>query len=260
MKAKSKNKFSVSGGRIPNKTAKGKATVIASALNVRCWTDKHSDLTKFSPLMKGDVVTLCDAKLSDNGKPWYYIRYGEHYGFVNGAYLKELNSHREKFLAKLKTYSDYIKEHPKNFHREYESEMVSFTKAKNRVKAGKKVGITCVVPIRWALYSMKITREDGKALIVGQDGTFRASYSGKVKKYLTRLTGINKKAKDVALKPGDIIAWKGKTHTCVWSGNKLLMYDGGRSAEARGYKTGILLDYTEVYKNEKISEILRWKD
>ena len=260
MKAKSKNKFSVSGGRIPNKTAKGKATVIASALNVRCWTDKHSDLTKFSPLMKGDVVTLCDAKLSDDGKPWYYIRYGEHYGFVNGAYLKELNSHREKFLAKLKTYSDYIKEHPKNFHREYESEMVSFTKAKNRVKAGKKVGITCVVPIRWALYSMKITREYGKALIVGQDGTFRASYSGKVKKYLTRLTGINKKAKDVALKPGDIIAWKGKTHTCVWSGNKLLMYDGGRSAEARGYKTGILLDYTEVYKNEKISEILRWKD
>ena len=260
MNPRSKTTFCISGGRIPNKVGKGKAVVTASALNVRCWTDKHSDLTKFSPLIKGDVVTLCDAKLSDDGKPWYYIRHGEHYGFVNGNYIKELDSHRASFLAKLRTYSDYIKEHPKSFHREYDSDMISFTKAKNTVKKGKKVGITCVVPIRWALYAMKITRADGKALIVGEDGTFRASYSGKVKTYLTRLTGINKKAKDVTLKPGDIIAWKGKTHTCVWSGDKLLMFDGGRSAYERGYKTGILLDYTEVYKNEKISEILRWKD
>ena len=260
MNPKSKKVFCVSGSKIPNKTRKGKAVVTASALNVRCWPGQSSALTKFSPVVLGQEVDLCDAKLSEDGKPWFYIRHDGHYGFASGYYLRELISHRQTFINKLGLYSDYIKAHPKNFHREYDSDLTTFAKAKARVKAGKKVGITCVVPIRWALDAMKIKRADGKSLIVATKGTFDGQFNGNIPKYLKWIKGVNKKVRDADLRDGDIVCFKGKTHTCVYSGRKWWMFDGGRSAQDRYYFTGILLDYTDVYKGEKISEILRWKD
>ena len=62
------------------------------------------------------------------------------------------------------------------------------------------------------------------------------------------------------LKPGDIIAFKGRTHTVVYSGIGYKVYEGGHAALRAKFKNGILLDYSKVllYRGKKISSVLRW--
>lgn len=63
------------------------------------------------------------------------------------------------------------------------------------------------------------------------------------------------------LKPGDIIAFKGRTHTVAYSGTGYKVYEGGHVALWKKFKNGILLDYSKVlrYKGKKISSVLRWR-
>lgn len=63
------------------------------------------------------------------------------------------------------------------------------------------------------------------------------------------------------LKPGDIIAFKGRTHTVAYSGIGYKVYEGGSYALRKKFKDGILLDYSKYarYKVRKISQVLRWK-
>ena len=63
------------------------------------------------------------------------------------------------------------------------------------------------------------------------------------------------------LKPGDIIAFKGRTHTVAYSGIRYKVYEGGSAALRSKLKNGILLDYSKVltYRSRKISCVLRWK-
>lgn len=63
------------------------------------------------------------------------------------------------------------------------------------------------------------------------------------------------------LKPGDIIAFKGRTHTVAYSGMGYKVYEGGHAALRKKFKNGILMDYSKVllYKGKKISMVLRWR-
>lgn len=164
---------------------------------------------------------------------------------------------REKFLGRLQKYNPVLKKYGKQLHYSWDDSEPSFAKAEARLKAGKKTGLTCVVPCRWALSDTGISPSGFWA----QDGSFKACYKGDIKKHLERITagsviGLTiKQAVDKGLlKPGDIIAYKGKTHTFVYSGDRYFVYDGGRY---RSYVDhGILFDYKS--RTEKISEILRW--
>ena len=185
--------------------------------------------------------------------------------------VKVISTPRIRFLAYLDLYNSYIKANGKYFKRQYDISVNKFSKARKKVEAKQVVGITCVVPIRWALREIGIKRGDGSHLINAYEGTFSKynCYSGDVVNHFKLITSggaVGKSFKDAVdkklLVAGDIITFKGRTHTFVYSGVGYKCYDGGQAAEIKGYsKVGITVDYTTVgsYKKVPISEILRWK-
>ena len=171
----------------------------------------------------------------------------------------ETYPHLEKFLGRLQTYNPILKKYGKKLYYSWDDSEPTFAKAKALLEAGKETGLTCVVPCRWALKDIGIDPTG----FYGDDGTFKSCYKGDIKKHMKRITSDGPIGKTVAqavksklLQPGDIIAYKGKTHTFVFSGERCKVYDGGHSAEYP--KVGVLVDYSS--RKEKISEILRWKD
>lgn len=148
------------------------------------------------------------------------------------------------------------------FYYSYTAAETDFYKALAKVAKGIKSGVTCVVPTRWA---MKILGIDPSGFY-GELGKF-TKFTDAMKKYLTHITtgdAIGKTVKQAVdkklLQMGDILVFEGRTHTVTYTGNGYLVFDGGSAAESRGYnKVGIILDYSVVDKNYRISGIARWK-
>ena len=173
--------------------------------------------------------------------------------------VSEVYPMREKFLGRLQTYQPVLKKYGKQLVYSFPSAETTFEKAKAKLKAGKKTGITCVVPCRWALRDIGIEH----AGFYAQDGTFKHCYNKDLARHTKRITSgsaIGKTIKEAVdeklLKPGDILCFKNKTHTFVYSGDRYYVYDGGRSADWP--KDGILVNYSKHHASDKISEILRW--
>lgn len=169
-----------------------------------------------------------------------------------------------KFLAALQAEHKFIKAHGKKFFYSSAKSKKTFAAAKKTVLAGKKTGITCVVPTRWGLRTVGIDASG----FYGKSGHI-TGYKKSMSKYLKRIKsgkpiGMTlKKAVDKGLlHPGDILCFAGLTHTVTYTGKGYLVFDGGGAAQSRGYQNvGITLDYSKVgaYKAKKISEIVRWK-
>lgn len=262
LEATSKKVFAVSNSGTPNKKTRFKAKVMAKSLNVREWADSESELCSFSPLPYGKVVNVCDALLSPDKKTWYYIKVGGKYGFVNAGFVDQLD--RDRVIVLLKTYSKYIKTNARFFHRAYDGDLTTFEKAKRLINAKKRAGITCVVPLRWALAEMGLKTSLGKSLISGVDGHFGSCWSGSIKTHLNKITAGDAVGKTVRqavdsglLQKGDIICYKNHTHTSTYSGSGYYFYEGGSQCAKINYVTGIKIDYKNY--PYKISEILRWK-
>lgn len=267
--ANSRKTFKMSKSASPNKTSLFVGVVTPEALNVREWAGKNNKAVSFSPIKRGTKVKVCDAILAPDQQTWYYIKVGQKYGFVNADYIKAVPAKAMIVLTYLNIYHKYIKAHSTKFYNKYDPDMISFAKAKKRINAGKKVGLTCVVPLRWALYEMGIKNGSGDSLISAPDGSFKKYYTGDVKKYLTRITSgkaVGKTIKQAIdaglLMDGDIVCYKDITHTSTYSGSGYKFYEGGGQCVKDGsYPNGVLMDYSKnYYKNKKISEILRWKE
>ena len=175
------------------------------------------------------------------------------------------------FVNYLESYHQYIKKNYLYFVRDYDSSIKTFEDVKARILEKQVVGITCVVPTRWALAAMQIRRADNKSLISGDEGSFIKHYTGDVVTNLRLITsgkpvGMTlKEAVDTGLlRKGDIFAYKDRTHTFVYSGKGYYVYEGGSSCTRGGhYPDGIKMDYsTNFYgrNNFKISQILRWRE
>ena len=173
----------------------------------------------------------------------------------------------EKLIQYLEQYHTYIKSNSNHFINKYDKNMTCIAKAKKTVENGGEVGITCVVPTRWALYEMGITGRGGKALISAPNGSFKAYYVGKVKDYFDRITKgepvgltVAEAAQKKLIQKGDILAFENLTHIAVFSGDGCIMYEGGGGCVKDGhYPNGIKKDYKDIYKDRHISEVLRWK-
>ena len=263
--ATSKTKFKQSGTNSPSKKEVFKGVTTKQA-RVRLWAGKTNGECSFSPLKKGAVVSVCDAVLSAAGNTWYYIKTSDgHYGFIFAGSVKSVSKNAIRFIGYLNNYHHYVKDNSRWFFYKFMSEVDSFKKAQDRIADKKKVGMTCLVPMAWALRAMGIRRADGKIWVSGNEGSFKSHYTGGVKKYLTRVTSggaIGKTVKEAVdaglLKPGDFIAFKNKTHTAAYTGDGYVVFDGGHNSMKDGKYTGIRANY-QNYKH-KISEILRWKE
>lgn len=265
IEATSKTKFKQSGKTSPRIKEVFKART-KKKVTVRMWAGKDKAECGFSPLDKDTIVSVCDAILSNAGHTWYYIKTSEgHYGFVYADSMQGVSEHALRFLGYLANYHRYIKSNGRWFFYKFMSDITSFSKAKSRIEKRQKVGITCLVPIAWALNAMGIKRADGKPWVSGNFGSFKSHYTGAVTKYLKRVTNgkavgktVEKAVDDNLLKPGDILAFKDKTHTVAYSGKGYTVYEGGHQAMQDGKYTGIKVSYKD-YKHP-ISEILRWKE
>lgn len=168
----------------------------------------------------------------------------------------------DRMISDLEVYNKYIKENYKKFVNNYDPEMTTFEKAKAKKN---NVGLTCVVPLRWALAEMGIKNGNGKSLISAPDGSFGKYYTGAVKNYFTRIVTAKHVGMTIIeaidgglLKKGDIVCYRGITHTSVYSGKGYKFYEGG--GQCGDYSNGVLLDYSKnYYKDKKIAEVLRWK-
>lgn len=174
----------------------------------------------------------------------------------------------KKLLSLLSSYHTFIKEHHTSFINKYDGKITTFDIAKDRIAKGEKVGITCVVPLRWALSELGIKQSSGKALISAPNGSFATYYTGDVKTYFNRITTGGPIGKTVVeaintglLVEGDIVCYENLTHTSVFSGIGYKFYEGGGVCAKDDYKGGVLLDYSKNwYKSRKIAEVLRFKD
>ena len=266
IKGNSKTKFYKSKTTDPNKKSLFKGYVTADSLNVRTWAGANHDQCKFSPLKKGAIVSVCDALLSNDNKTWYYIETGGHYGFVSATYITSVSEKAIKFVSLMQTYHNYVKAHGKKFKYQFQSSMSTFEKVKAAINAGKKVGITCLVPASWGLAAMGIKRSDGKARVSGENGSFKKHYTGGIKTNFDRITKggpIGKTCKGAIdkglLLPGDFCAFKGRTHTFVYSGEGYIFYEGGHAAMKDGVYTGTRVDYSKKNAKGVLNEVLRWK-
>ena len=176
---------------------------------------------------------------------------------------KEIFKKRDAFLKYLHEFHPTLKKYGKQLHYSYKDAQSTFEKAVALLKKGKKTGLTCVVPCRWAMKEVGISPSG----FYGKNGSFSHCYKDDVKTHLTRITskepiGLTvKKAVDKGLlHPGDIIAFQKSTHTFVYTGEKYLVFDGGHAAIVNEVYTGIVVDYSVRNATRKISEILRWKD
>lgn len=261
----SSKKFVVSKTDMPNRLEKFPAIITSKTAKVREWAGAENKETSLSPLKRGAKISVCDAILSKSGNVWYYVKCGKKYGFVSVIHIASTSTKAMKFIECLERYHVYVRDNNRWFMYKFMYEIDSFTKAKNRVADRKKVGITCLVPIAWALHALGIKRKDGISRVSGEFGSFKSHYTGDVAVYLERITSggaigltIKSAVDNGLLKPGDIIAFKGKTHTFAYSGDGYVMYEGGHSAMKNGKYTGIRVFYEN--RDERISEILRWKE
>lgn len=71
-----------------NDTEKWKGYMTDSA-KVRKWAGTSYDECSFSPLKKGDVVSVLDIVKASKGADWYYIRFNGKTGFVHSKYISQ---------------------------------------------------------------------------------------------------------------------------------------------------------------------------
>ena len=72
-----------------NETEKYSGVVTADELNVRKMGGTAYGLCTFSPLHKGDVVSVCDDVKDSAGDTWYFIKYNGKFGFVHSSYIQK---------------------------------------------------------------------------------------------------------------------------------------------------------------------------
>lgn len=167
-------------------------------------------------------------------------------------------SNKDKFMENLKAENTFIKANGSYF-KYGQTDSKTWKDLEASVKAKKKVELNCVFPTVYAMRTMGI-----ESKIYVKDGKFN-NVTDKIKEYLTLSTSGKcvgytvKQAVDKGLlKEGDIIGFKGYTHTVTYYGG-YEVYDGGSISEKNGYEYGILQDYSKHYKDAKISCVLRWK-
>ena len=165
------------------------------------------------------------------------------------------------YIAIQKIYHQGYKKYGKYFFYSFPKSESTYDKALNKVRNNKKTGSTCVVPARWGLIDMGLS---SKGFYV-KNGKFQA-YTNK-NAYWTLITKggpvgmtFTNAVKKKKLKKGDLIAFKDRTHTIIYSGDGYYVYEGGAIPNRLGYnKVGIKIDYRKYYKKDKISQVIRWK-
>lgn len=167
-----------------------------------------------------------------------------------------------KFLQCLATYNTYVKEHSShNSNPHMHKDGNDYAKTFSQFKKNGRTA--CCAPLNWALVDMRIKTATSGNVWFGSGHW--SSYSSALKARTTKITSgkvigmtIGEAEKKKLLQPGDIIGVDASyAHTIAYLGGGKC-YDGGGKAESKGYKNGIVVDYSHA--GDKIGQIIRWKN
>lgn len=86
---------STSSSSTLNTTEKWKGVINASA-PVRTWAGTKYNECSFSPLKKGDEVSVLDTVKASKGADWYYIKYNGKTGFTHSKYVSTSSSNAQE--------------------------------------------------------------------------------------------------------------------------------------------------------------------
>lgn len=150
-------------------------------------------------------------------------------------------TYKSNFFTALNTQADQIK---KDGNWKYAQSTTGYTF--DSARAGKRTG-NCAHYVNWALRKAKMLPakgwfylKDGGAIAYQGTAEQKAEMEKYIKKFFT-IKKVNGTLKTLDLKKGDILGFKGMTHTCVYDSydatkKKYLMWDGGSAANVNGIK------------------------
>lgn len=184
--------------------------------------------------------------------------------FKKGKLIKKITikitkTNSQKFVGYLNEIDKTFNKYGTQIVYNYDKAPKTYAEAKKKLGNGKKIGSTCVVPIKWALRLLGMN-PDG---FYGKDGKF-VGFDVDMKKKLAKISGKGYTIKQAVdkkyIKAGDICVFKNKTHTFAYTGQGYLFFDGGHASMSGNKFTGIIANYNKnYYQNLKLAYILRWK-
>ena len=173
--------------------------------------------------------------------------------------IKVVKTNRDKFVEHLYNTNKLYAKYGKKIVYGYSNIPKTYESAQKKLKNGKTISSTCLIPTHWALKSLKINPGNFYA----KEGKF-VNVSSSMKKHLTKISGKKYTVKEAVdkkyLKPGDICCFKGLSHTFTYTGKGYQFFDGGHASIKNGRYVGIVCNYaTNYYKKKELAYILRWR-
>ena len=173
--------------------------------------------------------------------------------------IKKVKTNSQKFVDYLNDMDKTFNKYGTNIVYSYDKAPKTYSEAKKKLASGRKIGSTCVVPIKWGLKLLGLN-PDG---FYGKEGNF-VGFNSEMKKKLMKISGKGYTIKQAVdkkyLRPGDICCFKKKTHTFAYTGQGYLFFDGGHAVMKGDKYTGIIANYnTNYYQDFKLAYILRWR-
>lgn len=231
----------------------GKSKSIVDALKAIGASSSMENRKKIATL---NNIKNYTGKASQNTKMLNLLKKGK---LIKKVTIKEVKTDCQKFVSYLNDMDTTYHTYGSQIHYSYDDAPKTYDDAKKRLKAGKNIGTTCVVPIKWALKKLGIN-PDG---FYGKNGKF-VGFDADMKKKLSKISGKGYTVKQAVdkkhLKAGDICCFKGRTHTFAYTGKGYTCFDGGHAVMKNGIFTGIVANYnTNYYNTLEIAYILRWR-
>lgn len=173
--------------------------------------------------------------------------------------IKVVETNAQKFVHQLYEADKLFAKYGKKISYGSSDTPKTYSSAKKKLKAGKRIHSTCVVPIKWGLAALDARGDN----FYSKNGNF-VNVTNSMKKKLKKKSGKGYTVKEAVdkgyLKPGDICCFKGLTHTFAYTGKGYKFFDGGHAAIKNDKYSGIVVNYNKNhFKKKKISNILRWK-
>lgn len=235
------------------KKYKGDSNSIVDALKVIGASSSMENRKKIAAL---NNIKNYNGSSSQNRKMLSLLKKGK---LIKKITIKVVETNAQKFVHHLEQIDKLYKKYGK--HIVYGSSKVpkNYVDAEKKLKAGKTISSTCIVPIKWGIELLKIDFNG----FYSKEGTF-VNFNSSMKKRLKKISGKHYTVKEAVdkkyLKAGDICCFDDLTHTFAYTGKGYLFFDGGHAAIKGNKYSGIIVDYNaNYYKKKKLSSILRWK-
>ena len=246
----------------------GKPSISKTSVTIEKYKDKTVTVKNYSKTKwstsNAKVCTVKDGVITGVQKGTATVTAkAASYTFKVKVTVTYLTPNARNFILTQQVYHKGFKKYGEFFFYSFPRSETTWAKALAQVEKAKKTGTTCVVPCRWGIRDLGLSAS-GFYVKHGKFNKYKMNdkYWGLIKSKGPIGMTIKQAVNAGQLKAGDIIGFKNRTHTVVYSGDGYYVYEGGSLPKRLGYtKVGIKVNYSKyTYKDKKISQVIRWKN